>query len=87
MIDLLTLPRLVAVSPAGVAARLGDLRHEFERGGDWPEMDVNAALLLSDVCRVLGLSETDRRAVLGAQATAYVEAEEGARNIYTLVRE
>jgi hypothetical protein len=86
MLELVTTPRIVAVTPAGVATRLGDLRREFEQIEDWPQMEVDAALFLSDVCQVLGLSESDRRAVLGAQAAAYVDATESARNVYTLVR-
>ena len=81
MIDIATLPRLVAVAPAGITARLGDLRHEFEQSGDWPEMNVNAALFLSDVCRALGLSDIERRQALGPDAVAYVAAEEGARSV------
>jgi hypothetical protein len=82
MVDLTTLPRMIAVSPVGMAARLGDLRREFEQDGDWPEtMEVNAALFLSDVCRVLGLSDAERRKVLGVDAAAYVATEEDARPI------
>jgi hypothetical protein len=77
MIDLATLPRLVAERPAGIAARLGDLRREFEQGEDWPHMEVNAALFLSDVCRALGLSEPERLRVLGPEAGILVKSEEG----------
>ncbi len=85
MIDIAVLPRLGAMAPIGIAARLGDLRRELESSEDWPgDMTVNAALFLNDVCRVLGLSDVERETVLGANASAYVVAEEDARPAYYL---
>ncbi len=73
MIDLPTLPHLIPVAST-TALRLAGLRRDLEASGDWPELEVSAALLLADVCQVLDLSDADRQAVLGAGGVAYVEA-------------
>lgn len=48
------------------------LEHEY--GGPIYELtDANAAALLSDLCVFLGLSDQNRRKVLGARAATYLD--------------
>jgi hypothetical protein len=58
---------------------LADFRRQLEResGGPINRLDVNGAELLSDLCRFLGLSDKNRRIVLGkdgAQQLDLIEA-------------
>ena len=54
--------------PPGVAEQLeSDLAAALDR------IDLNAALLLGDLCEFLHLSEAQRREVLGPQASAFVD--------------
>ena len=74
MIDLPTLPRLMSVASTNATARLADLRQELETTGDWPKIEVSAALLLADVCHALGLNDADLQTVLGADGLAHANA-------------
>jgi hypothetical protein len=59
-----------------LTAALKHFRQEVEKGMDEKiqNADVNAALLLSDVCRFIGLSDEKRREVLGKSAAAWVDS-------------
>ena len=47
---------------------------EHENGGPIHELnEVNAAELISDLCVFLGLSDQNRRKVLGARAATYLD--------------
>ena len=48
---------------------------EHESGGPIQELDqMNAALLINDLCVFLGLSDQNRRKILGARAATFVDA-------------
>ena len=60
---------------------LADFRRYLEREAGTPveRLDVNAALLLHDLCEFLELGEPQRQKVLGRSAAAFVKAELDAR--------
>ena len=60
---------------------LADFRRYLEREAGTPieRLDVNAALLLHDLCEFLELGEPQRQKVLGWSAAAFVKAELDAR--------
>jgi len=61
---------------ASMTSLLQDFRRqlEHEHGGPIHEMsEVNAAELLSDLCVFLGLSDHNRRKVLGARAATHID--------------
>lgn len=72
-----TLGRYIkGVEYASMTSLLQDFRRqlEHEHGGPIHEMsEVNAAELISDLCVFLGLSDQNRRKVLGARAAAYLD--------------
>ena len=47
---------------------------EHERGGPIDELNVNAAEVISDLCNYLGLSEQNRRKVLGMKGARHMAA-------------
>jgi hypothetical protein len=49
---------------------------EHEAGTPIKDLELNTALLLSDLCRLFGLSEENRCRVLGKQATSFVYSTE-----------
>lgn len=64
------------VEYASMTALLQDFRRqlEHENGGPIHELnEVNAAELISDLCIFLGLSEQNRRKILGARAATYLD--------------
>lgn len=74
MLDLIAPMKLVPASSASPVEQLRRLRQEIEAGaGCLEQVDLNAALLLADVCAALGIGDADRRAVLGTRATRFVE--------------
>ena len=61
---------------ASLTSLLQDFRRQLEHasGGPLHELDeVNAAELLSDLCIFLGLSDQNRRKVLGARAALHID--------------
>jgi hypothetical protein len=64
------------VEYASMTSLLQDFRRQLEHecGGPVHELDeVNAAELISDLCVFLGLSDQNRRKVLGARAATYLD--------------
>ena len=64
------------VEYASMTSLLQDFRRqlEHESGGPIHELDeVNAAELINDLCVFLGLSDRNRRKILGAQAASYID--------------
>jgi hypothetical protein len=64
------------VEYASMTSLLQDFRRhlEHENGGPVYEMnEVNAAELISDLCVFLGLSDQNRRKVLGVRAAMYID--------------
>ncbi|NTU64133.1 MAG: hypothetical protein HGB05_12210 [Chloroflexi bacterium] len=64
------------VEYASMTSLLQDFRRqlEHEHGGPIHELtEVNAAELISDLCVFLGLSDHNRRKVLGAKAATYLD--------------
>ncbi len=64
------------VEYASMTSLLQDFRRhlEHENGGPIHELnEVNAAQLISDLCIFLGLSDQNRRKVLGAQAAMHID--------------
>lgn len=59
-----------------LTAALKNFREEVERGTGSPvqTVEMNMALILSDVCRWIGLSDERRREVLGKTASAFVDS-------------
>ncbi len=56
-------------------AALMALREELEAGCDeelWPHIELNAALLLSDVCKAIGLESRETALVLGERGMQFV---------------
>jgi hypothetical protein len=54
--------------------QLKRLREEFECDGtSIADIEIPAALLISDVCQTLGLEDWERREVLGPDAARYVD--------------
>ncbi len=61
---------------ASMTSLLQDFRRqlEHESGGPIHELnEINAAELISDLCLFLGLSDQNRRKILGAQAATYID--------------
>ena len=64
------------VEYASMTSLLQDFRRqlEHEHGGPIHELsEVNAAELISDLCVFLGLSDQNRRKILGASAATYLD--------------
>jgi hypothetical protein len=61
-----------------LTAALKHFRQQVESGTGAPiqTIEINAALLLDDVCKFIGLSEERRREVLGKRAVAFVSSVE-----------
>ena len=75
------------VEYASMTSLLQDFRRqlEHENGGPIHELnDVNAAELLSDLCVFLGLSDLNRRKVLGARAATHIDQALSARAVAML---
>lgn len=65
-----------AIQYASMTDLLTHFRQILERENGKPinELgEVNAAMLLSDLCVFLGLSDQNRRKILGAQAATYID--------------
>ena len=65
------------VEYASMTALLQDFRRQLEHdsGGPIQELDqMNAAMLINDLCVFLGLSDQNRRKILGAPAAMFVDA-------------
>jgi len=72
----LTVPRFVkGVEYKSMTVLLADFRKRLEResGGPVNQLDMNTAEMLSDLCNFLGLSDKNRRIVLGKDGTRYVD--------------
>ena len=73
-----TYPRYIkAIEYASMTSLLTDFRRtlEHESGGPIHELDaVNAAMILSDLCVFLGLSDQNRRKILGAKAVSWIDS-------------
>ena len=64
------------VEYASMTSLLQDFRRQLEHASGWPihELnEVNAAELINDLCVFLGLSDQNRRKVLGARAAMYID--------------
>lgn len=64
------------VEYASLTSLLQDFRRklEHEHGGPVHELDeINAAELISDLCVFLGLSDQNRRKVLGVRAAIHID--------------
>ena len=64
------------VEYASMTSLLQDFRRQLEHdsGGPIHELkEVNAAELISDLCLFLGLSDQNRRKILGARAATYMD--------------
>ena len=75
------------VEYASMTSLLQDFRQqlEHENGGPIHELDkVNAAEMLSDLCVFLGLSDQNRRKVLGAHAAMHIDQTLAARVTRTI---
>lgn len=61
-----------------LTAALKHFRQEVEKGTGAPiqTLEMNAALLLDDIAKFIGLSEDRRREVLGKSAAAFVSSVE-----------
>jgi hypothetical protein len=61
-----------------LTAALKHFRQQIETGTGAPiqSIEINAALLLADVCTFIGLSDERRREVLGKSAAAFVSSVE-----------
>ena len=57
---------------------------EHESGSTVNRIDTNAAELLSDLCRFLGLSDQNRRRVLGTHGTLHVNRVEHTSTVVTI---
>jgi hypothetical protein len=65
-----------AIQYASLTDLLTHFRQTLERENGKPinELsEVNAAMLLSDLCVFLGLSDQNRRKILGARAATYID--------------
>ncbi len=68
-----------SVEYASMTSLLQDFRRQLEHeyGGPIHEMNaVNAAELINDLCRFLGLSDQNRRKVLGVSGARHVDVSE-----------
>ena len=75
------------VQYASMTSLLQDFRRylEHESGGPIHELnEVNAAELISDLCVFLGLSDQNRRKVLGARAAMYIDQKLAANMAQTI---
>ena len=71
-----TIPRWVkGVEYKSMTVLLSDFRKTLERenGGSINRLESNAACLLSDLCIFLGLSDENRRKVLGSDGAGFVD--------------
>jgi hypothetical protein len=71
-----SIPRWVkGVEYRSMTVLLSDFRKQLEREskGQISQLNVNAAELLSDLCTFLGLSDENRRKVLGQGGARYVD--------------
>ena len=71
-----TVPRWVkGLEFKSMTMLLADFRKQLEResGGKIDQLDTNAAELLSDLCIFLGLSDKNRRIVLGNDGAQHVD--------------
>jgi hypothetical protein len=69
-------PRYIkSVEYASLTLLLHDFRRklEHESGGPIDELNVNAAEVISDLCNFVGLSDQNRRRVLGANGAQHVD--------------
>ena len=76
MSNLLPLERWVrGIEYATMSGLLADFRQNLECDSGQPieSMELNAALVLHDLCQFLGLGEEQRQKVLGRKATVYLE--------------
>ncbi len=64
-----------AIEYASMTDLLTHFRQALERDSGKPinESEINAAELLSDLCVFLGLSDQNRRKILGAKAAIYID--------------
>jgi hypothetical protein len=71
-------PRYIkSIEYASMTSLLQDFRRtlEHESGGHIHQLDnVNAAMILSDLCMFLGLRNENRRKILGAQAASFIDS-------------
>ncbi len=71
-------PRYIkSVEYASMTSLLTDFRRSLEHtsGGPIHELDtINAAMILSDLCVFLGLSDQNRRKILGAKAASWIDS-------------
>jgi hypothetical protein len=65
-----------------LTAALKHFRQQVEQSTGTPiqNIEINAALLLSDVCTFIGLSDEKRRDVLGKSASVFVSSVENEPN-------
>jgi hypothetical protein len=71
-----TMPRWVkGVEYRSLTVLLADFRTQLEResGGTIEQLDMNTAEMLSDLCNFLGLSDKNRRIVLGNDGARHVD--------------
>ena len=64
------------VEYASMTSLLQDFRRQLEHDSGGPIHELNqisAAALISDLCLFLGLSDQNRRKVLGARAATYID--------------
>ena len=69
-------PRYIkSVEYASLTLLLQDFRRRLEHdsGGPISELNVNAAEVISDLCNFVGLSDQDRRKVLGANGAQHLD--------------
>jgi hypothetical protein len=73
-----TYPRYIkSIEYASMTSLLQDFRRalEHESGGYIHQLDnINAAMILSDLCVFLGLSNESRRKILGVQAASFIDS-------------
>ena len=73
-----TYPRYIkAIEYASMTSLLTDFRRTLEHasGGPIQELDaVNAVMILNDLCVFLGLSDENRRKILGAKAASWIDS-------------
>ena len=72
-----TVPRFVkGIEYKSMTVLLSDFRKTLEResGGSISRLDTTAAEILTDLCVFLGLSDENRRKVLGQDGTRFIES-------------
>ncbi len=75
--DMFELPKYIrGVEFFSLSAALAEFRRCLERESGAPiqDMELNAALILNDLCRFLHLGEKQRQQVLGKSAVTCIEA-------------